>query len=123
MLRRSSSLLLIALAGVVVFCGVVWWLATPSEPELPRPPALDDLQMPAALTDGGPPAPASDVLLAGPTEAYWARAGERTVVALPTAGGKPRTLARLDAPARAMALAGDTLWLTVREQIVKVPLS
>jgi hypothetical protein len=62
------------------------------------------------------------VLVAGTAGTFLARASDRTVVALPGDGGEPRTLAHLDAPARAMALAGETLWLTAREQIVKIPL-
>lgn len=75
----------------------------------------------AALTDGATAAPAADVLVVGPAGTYLARAGDRTVVALDEDGGQ-RTLAHLDAPARAMTLAGDTLWLTAREQVVKIPL-
>jgi len=82
----------------------------------------DDLLALAALTDGASAAPAGDVLVAGRQGAFLARASDRTVLALPQSGGEPRTLAHLDAPARAMALAGDALWLTAREQIVKIPL-
>jgi len=123
-MARASTPLLLSALGVAVLGGVAaWWLfSAPEAPRAPRTPAVDDLQMLAALTDGSTTAPPADVLVAGLAEAYLASASDRTVVALPADGGPPRTLAHLDAPAWAMALAGRTLWLTAREQIVKIPL-
>jgi hypothetical protein len=121
--RPSSSVLVSALVVAVLVGLAAWWLAAaPEPPPPPRPAPVDDLQMLAALTDGATTATAGDVLVAGTAGTFLARASDRTVVALPEDGGEPRTLAHLDAPARAMALAEGTLWLTAREQIVKVPL-
>lgn len=123
-MTARSALLASALLGAVA-CGLAaWWIFGAPEPAPVQRSAvgIDDLQMLAAVTDGATAAPAGDLLVAGPEGAYLARASDRTVLELPGAGGGPRTLARLDAPARAMTLAGDTLWLTAREQIVRIPL-
>jgi hypothetical protein len=123
MAGARTSVLLSALAVAVVGGLGAWWVfGAPETPPAPRVAPVDDLQMLAALTDGATTAPPADVLVAGAGEAYLARASDRTVVALPGDGGAQRTLAHLDAPAWAMALAGRTLWLTAREQIVKIPL-
>jgi hypothetical protein len=118
-----SSLLGLLLVGAVLGGLAAWWLfSAPVSRSLPREAPQDDLQMLASLTDGATTAPVSDVLVVGPTAAYLARASDRTVIELPSAGGKPRTLVHLDAPAWAMTLAGGTLWLTARDQILQVPI-
>jgi hypothetical protein len=105
---------------------------TPRHVGLPAKPPDDDLEMLAGLLEASTPRePARDLLAVGPAELYLARASDDRVVALPKDGGAARTLARLEAPAQGMALAGGSLWLTTsrnagaqpRGAVFRVPLS
>jgi hypothetical protein len=78
-------------------------------------PVPDDLQLIAALFDGGPETEAPhDVLVAGERDVYLARAAEHDVIAQPKSEGGARTLAKLEQPAYDMTVAAGALWLTTR---------
>lgn len=120
---RSSVLGLLLVGAVLGGLGAWWLFSAPETRSLPRESPQDDLQMLAALTDGATAASPADILVAGPGRTILARASDRTVLTYPEDGGAPVVLARLSAPARAMALVGEVLWVASRDQILKLPLA
>ena len=104
-MSRAAS---VALLGVLLAGGMgVWWLFGSEAPHPhPRPMAgvRDDLEVVAALFDGGGGETARDVLVAAPEGTYLARASDRTITGISPVDGSKRVIARLDAPAEAMAL-------------------
>jgi hypothetical protein len=113
-LRRNLT----SLAALALLVGagalVAWWMRpAPPRIALPAKPPDDDLEMLAALIDAGEPhEPAHDLLVAGATDLYLARASDNTIVGVPKGGGRPRTIARLEGPVWGMALADGALWVS-----------
>jgi hypothetical protein len=124
-LRKNLALLLTLVVLTAGGVGVAWWLQ-PRGPIAPLPvrPPDDDLQLLIALHDASEPLERPrDRLAAARGELVLVRASDRRVVAFPTDGGAPRTLARLDDPAWGVALAGGSLFLsTARGAVVRVGL-
>lgn len=112
-----------ALLGVLVAGGMgVWWLFGSEAPHArPLAGVRDDLEVVAALFEGGSGETAHDVLVAAPEGIYLARASDRTITGISPVDGSKRVMARLDAPAEAMALAGGALWVAEGHAIEKIP--
>jgi hypothetical protein len=132
---------LLALLGALVAGGLAaWWVLGGSEPPARAPVTTnDDLDLVVGLLDGAASEPPRDLLVAGGSERYLARASDRAIVAFGGSedggrgghaagagrdggGDARRTLAVLDAPARAMAIAEGALWVAAGHAITKVPL-
>jgi hypothetical protein len=121
-----------------------WVLGKSERPARAPATTNDDLDLVLGLLDGAASEPLRDVLVAATAERYLARAADRAVVAIggqqgpddaghvegrvaagrADAGrdaGAERTLAVLDAPARAMALADGGLWIAAGHAVTRVP--
>lgn len=120
----SKGALFGLLAALVVGGLAAWWALGGSERPARAPVTVtgnDDLDLVMGLLDGAATEPPRDVLVATPGERYLARASDRSVIAVGGEGGAARTLAVLEAPARAMALSEGALWIAAGRGITKVP--
>jgi hypothetical protein len=118
---RTGTLL--ALLGVLVGGGLAaWWVVGRSDRPARTPATVnDDLDLVMGLLDGAAAEPPRDVLVATLGDRYLARASDGAVVAVAANGRETRTLAILEAPARAMAFSEHALWVAAGRTITRVP--